>query len=620
MRLPWLSEVVLQNRWQLRTWSVAGSPVMPWSLQPRTTHRSIKPMPLPLSSFEQHIDEKILQRGLKYYQQGAVEEPEELETGLYQALVEGSEIYTVRVRVKGDAVTEHHCDCPYDLGDVCKHVVALLFHLQRDVLDLPVKVKIGKQAAKPGGGTKKKKPTVAEQVDQALASVPHEDLMAYIRERCLADAHFRQHFLNTCAPETITLEHADYLKQVNGILRGMAGRHGFIDRDDAYGVPSALDSLLAQADELVKKGMSERAMPIATAVLEGSFNSMEFSDDSDGAISGCTDAALAVLRAISGTKPPEPLRARLMDYSMRQYRSGRMRDYDWHEALLCIAAELVGDEQEAEPVFAALNGAAMAHYGGSDARKALMDLTRRFHGEAATAKLEDDFLVHAEVREAAIENAIRTKDWPRARTLAEDGRKVMHDGRPATHEHYWTPHLLRIAQLTKDHNETERLARLLLIESHQSGMEHYELLRSVVPTAQWPAYIDQLIADLRKGRAAFNNHFLAGICAAEGRWDDVLAEARKDTLYNSILDTHEKELAKRFPAEVAAILKMRADALASKQGAKRDDYAQAVRLLRRIRKTGEHAVADALAADWRTRLAKRKGLLEELERGTLKAV
>ncbi|MBS1942286.1 MAG: SWIM zinc finger family protein, partial [Bacteroidetes bacterium] len=119
-------------------------------------------MEIPLDRFEQEIDERILERGLKYFERGAVEEPEELEPGLYEAVVQGSEDYTVSVRLKGNAVTEYACDCPYD-GPVCKHVVALLFELQQNVLHLP----------KQGKGRKKaKKPTVAEQVDRALTELP----------------------------------------------------------------------------------------------------------------------------------------------------------------------------------------------------------------------------------------------------------------------------------------------------------------------------------------------------------------------------------------------------------------------------------------------------------------
>lgn len=66
-----------------------------------------------------------------------MDEPKELEGGLFEAVVQGSDGYTVRVRVKGSTVTEHVCDCPYDPGPVCKHVVALILCVQNDA-DLPM--------------------------------------------------------------------------------------------------------------------------------------------------------------------------------------------------------------------------------------------------------------------------------------------------------------------------------------------------------------------------------------------------------------------------------------------------------------------------------------------------
>lgn len=62
-------------------------------------------MSIPLDQFEQVIEERILERGLKYFESGAVSEPEELEPGLYEAVVKGSDDYTVRVRIQGNAIT-----------------------------------------------------------------------------------------------------------------------------------------------------------------------------------------------------------------------------------------------------------------------------------------------------------------------------------------------------------------------------------------------------------------------------------------------------------------------------------------------------------------------------------
>ena len=48
-------------------------------------------MQIPLNQFEQYIDETILKRGLRYFKNGQVHEPEEISPGVYEAIVEGTE-------------------------------------------------------------------------------------------------------------------------------------------------------------------------------------------------------------------------------------------------------------------------------------------------------------------------------------------------------------------------------------------------------------------------------------------------------------------------------------------------------------------------------------------------
>ncbi|MBK6642699.1 MAG: hypothetical protein IPG39_16505 [Bacteroidetes bacterium] len=69
-------------------------------------------MLIPLNQFEQIIDPTILKRGLSYFRNGHVDEPEEIAPGEYEAMVSGTEQYTVRLTLKNNIVTEHDCDCP----------------------------------------------------------------------------------------------------------------------------------------------------------------------------------------------------------------------------------------------------------------------------------------------------------------------------------------------------------------------------------------------------------------------------------------------------------------------------------------------------------------------------
>src|SRR5690554_6589134 len=93
-------------------------------------------MNIPLNEFEQAIDPVILERGLAYYQNNLVIDFVEIATGEYEANVLGTLEYTVRLEIENNTIVGHECDCPYDMGPVCKHAVASLFYLKIEELNI----------------------------------------------------------------------------------------------------------------------------------------------------------------------------------------------------------------------------------------------------------------------------------------------------------------------------------------------------------------------------------------------------------------------------------------------------------------------------------------------------
>ncbi len=83
-----------------------------------------------LKSFESDVERKIVERGLDYYRSGDVKKLEKVGENEFSAVVFGSEKYSVYIKINGDAIIEHECDCPYDYGDVCKHKVAVFYAIR----------------------------------------------------------------------------------------------------------------------------------------------------------------------------------------------------------------------------------------------------------------------------------------------------------------------------------------------------------------------------------------------------------------------------------------------------------------------------------------------------------
>ena len=205
-------------------------------------------MQIPLDQFEQIIDEKILQRGMTYFKKGLVHEPEEISLNTYEAIVEGTEDYTVRLTVENNVVTDYRCDCPYDFGPVCKHVAAVIFSLQEEELGLTKKTGKTKKASK--SGVKKSK-SVAKQIDELRAKASVEELKELIRTEATKNAMFRNHVLASLEHYYENVSKELYQKQLKAMIRSASDRYGFIDWNHVRSLGRAVDELLDSAKKQI---------------------------------------------------------------------------------------------------------------------------------------------------------------------------------------------------------------------------------------------------------------------------------------------------------------------------------------------------------------------------------
>ena len=101
-----------------------------------------------IQRFLDDVDPVILSRGQDYYRQGYVESID-YDNGLVTAEVSGSEVEPYLVEINFDEYGEveaWECDCPYDWGPVCKHVVAALLAVQAEPLEERYKGKVQRKS------------------------------------------------------------------------------------------------------------------------------------------------------------------------------------------------------------------------------------------------------------------------------------------------------------------------------------------------------------------------------------------------------------------------------------------------------------------------------------------
>lgn len=132
-----------------------------------------------LNNFEEKIDSRILERGLNYYQDDHIFSIEQIDQGIWEAIVSGTEEYEITVHLLNHAIVRSSCNCPYDLGDYCKHEVAVFNFLKYSPL-----------AKKPTSGKMQKVKTILDDFTPEELKTNFLEILKYhrnVRDEFLED-------------------------------------------------------------------------------------------------------------------------------------------------------------------------------------------------------------------------------------------------------------------------------------------------------------------------------------------------------------------------------------------------------------------------------------------------
>ena len=287
-----------------------------------------------IQRFLNDVDSKIFRRGLDYYRSGMVE-CIDWHGSHATAEVSGSEEdpYLVEIDFSDDGeVEDWFCDCPYDWGPVCKHVVAALLALQeRDP---------GKTPNKPAMNAAKRKAVVEHLVGRA----EKEQLAALILEHCQEDKHFQCQVLLELG-DSGELEFAKALVQET--IRANT-RRGYIDMEGCDTICADLDGILDKARLRIQRGQWESALEISQFVLLTGVKLADEADSSSGSLSWTVRAAMeTVTLALSGLVESGGDRAKWVRRLLETAQDSVFEGWtDWRYELLRRTAVLANEQNE----------------------------------------------------------------------------------------------------------------------------------------------------------------------------------------------------------------------------------------------------------------------------------
>lgn len=557
-------------------------------------------MNIPLNEFEHLIDERILKRGLSYFKGGAITDFSEISNGEYEAIVSGTEDYTVHLEVKNNIVIEHNCDCPYDMGPVCKHIVAVIFHLKQNELEL-------NQSA-PKSPKKKETKSANQQVQDLLKAISHNELIEFVAENSKKDKKFRNYFLASFGHLSQNQSKEFYQKQIHSILQTAAGSEDWIGWSDVEYVVQTTEPYLQNAEKYLAKKNFENVFFISTALLEEMTKAFQYGDDSNGDLGYFVDSAIELLSKLAKEKISETLKLEIFEYCISAFKQRLFEGWDWHLGILNIASELIDNESEADVILNCLDNV-KGEYEIERAQSFKLDLLRRYKDTKEVEKFINKHIANSSIRTQEIEKAFESKNFERAKELSQDGIRCDEQNKPGLAKD-WYDWLLKIALAQKETPKIIEYARYRLINNFGGTQDYYQILKNTIETEKWNSFLEGIIKEITPKSSWAYAEVIQKIYIKEEWWDRLFLMLKQNLSLENIQE-NEKYLAKDYSTELVELYRERITNYVEKFIG-RNHYQTACRYLRRMKKLGGNKQVNALIELFRNQYPKRKALMEEL--------
>jgi uncharacterized Zn finger protein len=566
-----------------------------------------------LDNFDIETDPVIAERGQDYYFAHAVTEAVEYPPGHWTAHVEGSEDYTVTIDLQGNEIIDWDCDCPYEHGLVCKHVVAVL-HYVKDMTK-------GTEAASSTTNSPKKslKQSPLETVTTLLSRVTDNELRDFILQQLQSDESFRSSFLIAFSHKDLS-KAADerYREIINRIALKASDRSGFIDYYHADEFIDPVLSLLDNASKLLAMGNVDETFSIVSAVMEKTPEVAMEMDDSAGGIMMIWDNSLEMVYQMIEKAPP-PFKDKLFDYYMSQLPLQRYSNIGFDDSLLRLQAHLASTKEQEKRLFELIDQRTKAkesEYNISSLLKIKINFFEKRGRSSEAWEIVTSNLHIDEFRMKLIDRLIIEKQYDEARRFCQEGiTLIKNKGYAWSSDSQYKEKLLEIAQKESNVNEILALAEDLFFSTHYQ-MGYFILLKKDWPEGSWEEKREGVI-DRIKGPDAtgsFQNAYaLANIFTEEKLTDRLLKLLQINWTSIGFVDEFAKNVAEDHPAEVVEMYRQSILKYAEATG--RPVYNETVRYLKKLKALeGGKPIAVQLVAHFRLVYKNRRAMMEILNK------
>lgn len=571
-------------------------------------------MKISLAEFESGIDTAIISRWHDYFSNSTVRDLNQIKDGAWAASVDGTETYSVRIILKGDDLVDWSCSCPFDMGPVCKHTVAVLYELRNRIYGHD------RESGKAKGPLKtKRREDPQESLEKTLSRMPRKSLEKAVLEYALREPKIADYVFAKKALIAPASDKEQYRRIIKAGVDAARGKHGFIGYWQASDAVEGADMVLEEAEEFIGQSDARKALPVYQCILEEMVSLLQQADDSNGEIGSIIEEALEGL-SICARLVKGALRQEMLDYLFTEFEHKRYDEWsDWRWNFLEIAAQIVTTSDERDRLFKKLDQAMKKSEGNSDSwsnrydietiLKIKLTVLERQGQDKEVEDFLNEHIFYPAMRQRAIEKAFERKDYILVKKLSQEGIALGKQQKLPGIVNSWNVWILRAAEAEHDIPEVKKYTIALFIDT--GDFDYYKRYKKCFSSDEWKAEVEHVINLVRKSKE-YSKDVVAQILIHEQRWDDLLTLTKKD-VDSYTLEHYERYLISRFSKELASMYeKVIVEELAPEAG--RSNYRRTCQFLRRMKKVGAQERVKALIEELSIKYKSRPTFLEEIRR------
>ena len=551
--------------------------------------------------FENLFEKKILKRGYDYYLEDAVQDVTR-DGNHYEALVYGTDIYEVEIDINNEGEIENmECECPYAIGDNCKHMAAVLYYIINDEII-----------------ENKNIPKIKNSYENIINNIQESEIKEFVLQKLYEDKGFQNEFRSFFAQYFEKVPKNVYKRRIEQSIYHAIGRKGFIEYDETDMFSNLMDDYIQEAQNLIKHNEYQTPFWIASIILEQLPNLPI--DDSDGATCYVERLCVEVIEDILQNCKDKNIIEEIFNWILNSIKNNTLEGYS--DELENILDKYYDDERYIkdrlkiiEKRIDNLNEDEDSYYYDykiEDLIKTKVNLLQKIGEEEKALEIIKENIEYTEIRKMLIDIEYKNGNLDKVEELLKDGIKK------AVKENYhgtvtdFVDQLLELYISQKEFEKYKSLLKDALFKYSISKYKYYKKLKELYLEEEWKKERDSIIQELEKGKGYQYIDDLRKIYIEEQYFDKLYKSVIICPTYELMI-TYEEYLKKHYENEILQVYEKIVDE--QSRYAIKKNYQYIRKILEHIKtlKNGKEFVRNKIE-EYKTKYANRPLMMEELNK------